>query len=367
MIRSLRTTTLLLLLLLCRGAWAQVRQTLPLTAPQQREVRKLVRTNPEVQALWQEVEREAQGYLTDPPRPLRVIHYEGLLDTNPDRIRTTESLKDLDKVAVWLSAWYGSGDKRYAHQIKEYLLAWAGTYQPTGNPINENKLEPLIHSYQVLKNYFSKEEKQRVDQWLTQIGEAEMANPRIPDNNWKAKHIKLVGTLGLLLKNDRYVAYAQEQFVKYLDIALYADGTSRDLHERDALSYHVSGLDPLLVYAITQEQVRQRQGTLRPFTYPNPAGGSLQKSVDYVVPYARREKVRAEWVNTRVELDRQRARAGLEHYQPGKPFNPESARELFTLAAYFDPKYLEVVRILDNKPFREYDSWLSVLVGAARE
>jgi hypothetical protein len=52
MIRSFRTTTLLLLLL-CSGAWAQVRQTLPLTAPQQREVRKLVRTDPEVQVLWQ--------------------------------------------------------------------------------------------------------------------------------------------------------------------------------------------------------------------------------------------------------------------------------------------------------------------------
>ncbi|GAB3178339.1 alginate lyase family protein [Telluribacter humicola] len=351
------------LLLLSFCAEAQVRQTLLLTARQQREVKTLVKTNPEVQALWKPVEQEAKQYLNDEPRPLRVIHYEGLLDTNPDRIRTTESLKDLDKVAVWLSAYYGTQDAVYANKIKEYLLAWAGAYQPTGNPINENKLEPLVHSYQVLKEYFSTVEKRQVDKWLTQLAEAEMAFPRIPENNWKAKHIKLVGTIGLVLQKPHYVEYAQEKFKKYIDKALYADGTSRDLIERDALSYHVSGLDPLLIYALTVEQLGGKQGGFRPFTYESPEGGSIQKSIDYVVPYAKREKVHAEWVNTKVELDRQRAKAGLEHYQPGKPYNPEGSLDMFTLASYFNPAYREVIKGLKKEDFKEYNSWLSVLVA----
>ncbi|HEV7350996.1 alginate lyase family protein [Telluribacter sp.] len=359
--------SLSLLLLLSFCAKAQIRQTLLLTNPQQQEVTKLAQTNPEVRALWRPVEQEAQRYLNDEPRPLRVIHYEGLLDTNPDRIRTTESLKDLDKVAVWLFAWYGTQDQVYAQKIKEYLLAWAGTYQPTGNPINENKLEPLIHSYRVLENSFSKDEKSRVDKWVTQIAEAEMAFPRIPENNWKAKHIKLVGTIGLVLQKPRYLNYAREQFKKYIEKALYADGTSRDLHQRDALSYHVSGLDPLLVYAITQEQLGGKQSDFHPFTYQGPEGGSIQKSVDYVVPYAKREKVHAEWVNTKVELDRQRAKAGLAHYQPGKPYEPEGSLDMFTLASYFNPAYREVIQVLHKEGFKEYDSWLSVLVAAARE
>ncbi len=230
---------------------------------------------------------------------------------------TTQSLKDLDKVALWLSAWYGSQDKVYAEKIKTYLLAWAEAYVPTGNPINENKLEPLIHGYGVLKKSFSKTEQQRIEAWLTRIAEAELAYPRIPENNWKAKHIKLVGTIGMILDKPSYVEYARESFKKYIDKALYADGTSRDLHQRDALSYHVSGLDPLLVYAIATEQLKGNNDAFNPFTYQSPQGGSIKKSVDYVVPYAKGEKVHAEWVNTKVELDRQRAAAGIAHYQPG--------------------------------------------------
>ena len=101
----MKLSCLAFLLLLTFMANAQVRQTLPLTAPQQKKLAKLIRTSPEVLALWQSVEQEAKQYLSDEPRPLRVIHYEGLLDNNPDRVLTAQSLKDLDKVAVCL-VWF---------------------------------------------------------------------------------------------------------------------------------------------------------------------------------------------------------------------------------------------------------------------
>ncbi|MBU1821417.1 MAG: alginate lyase family protein [Bacteroidetes bacterium] len=358
---------ILLLFFITHWANAQVRQTLPLTAPQQQKLGKLIQTNSEVRALWQSVEQEAKHYLTDEPSPLRVIHYEGLLDTNPDRIRTTQSLKDLDKVAVWLSAWYGSQDKAYADKIKTYLLAWADTYVPTGNPINENKLEPLIYGYVTLKKSFSQAEQQRIEAWLTRIAEAELAYPRIPENNWKAKHIKLVGTIGLILDKPSYVEYARESFKKYIENSLYADGTSRDLHQRDALSYHVSGLDPLLVYAIATEQLQGKNSTFNPFIYQSPQGGSIKKSVDYVVPYAKGEKVHAEWVNTKVELDRRRAQAGLEYYQPGKPYDPKGSLDMFTLASYFDSGYRDVVSLLTKASTPKYEQWLAVLVGISEK
>jgi hypothetical protein len=354
-------------LLLTFQIHAQVRQTLPLTVPQQQKLGKLIQTSPEVRALWQSVEQEAKQYLNDAPSPLRVIHYEGLLHTHPDRLATTESLKDLDKVAVWLSAWYGSQHETYAEKIKAYSLAWADTFVPTGNPINENKLEPLIHGYATLKKSFSKAEQQRIEAWLTRIAEAELAYPRIPENNWKTKHIKLVGTIGLILNKPAYVAYARESFQKYIENSLYADGTSRDLHHRDALSYHVSGLDPLLVYALATEQLQGKKSTFNPFTHQSPQGGSIKKSVDYVVPYAKGEKVHAEWVNTKVELDRRRAQAGLDYYKPGKPYDPAGALDLFALASYFDPAYGEIVRLLTKESTPKYERWLSVLVGVSEK
>lgn len=348
-------------------AHAQIPETLLLTPTQQKHLRHLLQTNPAAKALWQQVDQEAKGYLQDQPRPLQVIHYEGLLDTNPSRIDTEKSLRDMDKLAAWLFAYYATQEEAYAQKAKTYILAWAETYRPTGNPINENKFEPLIHCYQTMKEYFSKAEQQRAENWLTRIAEAETAYPKMPQNNWKTKQIKLVGTIGLIVGREDFERYAVAGLKKYIDGALYADGTTFDLRQRDAMSYHTAGLKPLMVTAITMNQFGKGQGSSNIFDYQNPAGGSIRKSVDYVVPYALGEKVHKEWVNTKVALDRQRAAAGLAHYQPGVAYEPERSRELFELASYFDFKYQDVLRHLAEGDSQEFDTWFSVLVGAARE
>ncbi len=345
---------------------ADIPETLLLTRPQQEYLAQLIQTSPTAKALWAKVEQEAKGYLQDQPRPLQVIHYEGLLDTNPDRIDTEKSLRDMDKLAAWLFAYYATQDEAYARKAKAYILAWVNAYQPTGNPINENKFEPLIHSYQTMKKYFSKAGQERVEEWLSRIAEAEMAHPRIPQNNWKTKQIKLVGTIGLIVGREDFERYAVEDLKKYIDGALYRDGTTRDLRQRDAMSYHVSGLKPLLVTAITMDQFRKSKSGGQIFDYRNPAGGSIRESVDYVIPYALGEKVHPEWVNTKVELDKQRAAAGLAHYQPGTPYDPQRSRELFELASYFDPKYQKILWHLAEGKKQEFDSWFAVLVTAAR-
>ncbi len=346
---------------------ADIPETILLTQSQQQYLRQIIRSSAAAKVLWSKTEREAKGYLHDQPRPLQVIRYEGLLDTNPDRIDTEKSLRDMDKLAAWLFAYYATQDKVYAQKAKMYILAWAKTYRPTGNPINENKFEPLIHSYQAMKKYFPKEERERVEQWLIKIAEAEIAYPNIPQNNWKTKQIKLVGTIGLIVGREDFEQYAVEELKKYIDEALYEDGTTRDLRQRDAMSYHVSGLKPLLVAVITMDQFKNAASDNPLFDYRNPVGGSIRKSVDYVVPYALGEKVHKEWVNTKVELDRQRAAAGIAHYQPGTPYEPEQSREMFELASYFDSKYSEVLRHLAKGNEQEFDSWFSVLVAAARQ
>ncbi len=359
--------SLFVLLLFPCLAQADIPETLLLTAPQQKYLRHLIQTNPDARAQWLKVQQEAQSYLRDQPRPLRVMHYEGLLDTNPDRIDTQKSLRDMDKLAAWLFAYYASQDEAYVRKAKAYILAWVSAYQPTGNPIDENKFEPLIHSYQTMKEDFSPTEQAEVEQWLTQIAEAEMAFPNMPQNNWKAKQIKLIGTIGMIVGRGSFEQYAVEELKKYLDHALYEDGTTYDLLQRDALSYHVSGLKPVLATVIAMDQFKTGTGGVPLFDYLNPSGGSIRKSVDYVVPYAEGEKVYKEWVNTKVKLDKQRAAAGLDHYQPGRPYEPERSREMFEMASYFDTRYLEALKHLNESKAQEFGSWFSVLVAAARQ
>ncbi|MEK6475925.1 alginate lyase family protein [Catalinimonas sp. 4WD22] len=360
--------TIFFLVIISTSAVAEVsiRQTLLLTPEEQQYLMKLIQENKEVQNLWYPVKEAAQAILSEQPHPLKVIHYEGLLDTDPKRVATEKSLRDMDKIAMLLNAFYGTQNKAYAAMAKKYILAWVNVYQATGNPINENKFEPLIHTYQVTKSYFSPAEQEQVNQWLVKIAEAEMANPNIPENNWKAKQIKLVGTIGLVTENPSYVKYAKENFKAYVDKSLYGDGTSRDLEQRDALSYHTSGLDPLLTYAITLDQLGENTSDDL-FRYENPDGGSIQKSVDFVIPYATGEKEYKEWVNTKVELDKRRAEAGLEKYQPGKLFDPKESLDTYELAYYFDPNYRDVIQHLTKDDFKEYNSWFLVLVDVSRQ
>lgn len=347
-------------------AEVSIRQTLLLTVEEQRVLRELIRENEEVQKHWYSIQEAAQIILNEQPQPLKVIYYEGLLDTDPKRVKTEQSLRDMDKLAVLLNAFYGTQDKMYAEKAKIYIMGWINTYEASGNPVNENKFEPLLHTYHIMKDHFTSAEQTQVAQWMVQIAEAEMGNPNIPENNWKAKQIKLVGTIGLILQKQSYINYAIKNFKAYVDKVLYADGTSRDLHQRDALSYHISSLDPLLTFAITLEQIG-KNNALDLFRYESPEGGSVKKSLDYVIPYATGEKEYKEWVNTTVELDRRRAEAGLENYQPGKLFDPTKSKETFELAYYFDPAYKAIIQDLSEKSFRGYSTWLMVVVDVLRQ
>jgi hypothetical protein len=320
--------------------------TLPLSPEAVVSLRKLVNENGAVADLWQELKNKLENQLDLQPRPLEKINYEGLLDTNPLRITTEQHLQDIDVVADLLMGFYITGDQKYCRKIQEYLLAWSGRYLPTGNPINENKLEPLAHAFYVLKENFNTRDRRKISNWLNLIAAKLVQNEDIPVNNWESKRIKLLQSISIATGNQKYARKARKFFERYLNVALYPDGTSEDLKERDALHYHLSGLDPLILYAIMVNQQAPAEKNM--FLLQSDSGASLKKSVDYVVPYATGELQHQEWVNSKVELDKKRAAAGLDKYKSGKLFNPTEALETFILASYFDQNYLPVVQQIED-------------------
>jgi hypothetical protein len=150
-----------------------------------------------------------------------------------------------------------------------------------------------------------------------------------------------------------------ERFVRE---GLRGDGTSLDLERRDSLTYHCSALVPMLDLALLLGAEGRQL-----YAWTAPHGGSLQRSVDYVVPYASGEKTRREWVNSQVELDRQRAKAGLDHYQPGSLFDPQDARSLIEAATAFDARLLPLHRTLSGATAGRYPAFrLLVQTALAR-
>jgi len=334
----------------------EIRQVVPVSAAQRQAIQKAAQdADPDTQAARAiaTLRRDAEALLTSTPRPLAEIHYQGLLDTNPRRVEAEKSLADLEKLAALSEAFAATGDERYATKAREFVLAWASTYKPNGNCINENKLEPVFLAYDLLREGFSTEQKSQIENWMRQIARQQIDTNGCRDrehskksmDNWDSKRIKIVGVIGWVLGKEEWQSYAMQGFKDYVRLGLFPDGTSVDLKQRDALSYHVSGLRPLLVMAMWAEIKTPGEGR-KLFDYEAPNGASLRKSVEFVLPYARGENIHEEWKNTTVELDRQRAAAGLAYYQPGKPFNPLASLELFEMASAFDPKFLPVVATL---------------------
>ena len=360
-----------LCLLLCLAAPAarggpgefSIPSTNPLRPEQLISLRHLAQTDAEARAIADAVAAEAAPLLGATPRPLEVIHYEGLVNTDPRRIATVEKLREMAAVARLMRYWQVSGDARAAAALRRFITAWARTYRPTGNDVNENKLYPLLVAYHGLRGEFAADEKAAVDAWVSELGalHAAAVGTSTHYTNRYAKHVRLAAIAGMILGKDEWVATAREGVRRFVSRSLYADGSSLDLKRRDTLTYHASGLRPVVELAMLA-------GDAGPALYKweSPEGGSIKRSVDFVVPYALGEKTRREWTHSKVDLDRRRAEAGLEKYQSGRAYDPKDALKLMEEASYFDPTLMRVVRHLTGSAAERFPTWQTLVNEAAR-
>lgn len=335
----------------------------PLEPAQLETLRDLASTHPEAEQLTEAVKQEALPLIGSEPDPLRVIHYEGLVNTDPRRIETVKHLHDMANASRLMKYWQTSADLRAAETLKTYILAWARTYELTGNDVNENKLYPLLVAYHALRNSFSAEERHEVDAWVETLGRLHYDAVKNSDHltNRYAKHLRLSAITGRIMNEKDWIKAAYEGIKRFVSHSLYKDGSSLDLKRRDTLTYHGSALKPPLELAILAGEEGRAL-----YEWTSERGGSLKKSVDYVVPYAMGEKTRKEWVNSKVGLDHRRAEAGLEHYRKGRLYKPKSALELMELASYFDPELMRVVRHLADSGAERFPTWQTLINEAAR-
>lgn len=331
-----RELLLLLVLLISLISVAQTTEIVILTTDEINNLRELIGSNEKARSHCDSIVVLAEKHLNGKPQAIREILYEGLLDTNPDRIRTVRSLEDMDKVVDLIYASYGIESNAWSLKAKEFVLAWAATYIPTGNPINENKLSALFWAYHLFKPDYSAGERKLAEEWMTRIAMAEMNRTRTPNNNWEAKRLKIIGTVGCITGNTEMKEYAANGFKTYIETAYYDDGTSNDLRDRDALHYHIGGLKPAVAFFIT---LAPCDSLFNLFNYVATTGSSIRKSVEFTWPYASGEKQREEWTHSKVRLDKERAAAGIAKYQPGTLFNPSDAVPLFEWAGYYNPKW----------------------------
>lgn len=286
--------------------------------------------------------RLAEEALDEPPSPLPRIQLEGLLPTDPRAQLSTRFYRDVRRTEALGFAYAATGEARYAERAGVYMEAWANTNQPDGNPINETEVSRLVRGLSLVYEAIPPSARTQVERWLSRM--ASLQIERRPQweidrpNNWYSHRLKIVGLIGYALGDSRYIRYAEDGFRTQIAQNLRADGSSLDFHYRDSLSYHVYNLEPLVELAIAAD----KRG-VNLYGYQAPTGASLERSIAFLLPYVRGEKVHQEFVRSPVPLDRQRAEAGIPGFQG--PWDPLRGARLLEMAGYFNPAFA-------NEPIR---------------
>jgi hypothetical protein len=337
---------------------------LPLNAAQRARLRGLVATNADAAALADGARSKARSLFDIEPSPLKVIHYEGLVNTDPRRVATVKQLRQMADISCLMRYWQVSDDERAVAALERLIPAWTRTYAITGNDVNENKFYPLLVAYGALRPRFATNTRARVDAWVAELGEQHCKAVKQSKHftNRYSKHVRLLALCGMVLDRPEWVAEAKTGVKRFVTQSLYADGSSLDFKRRDTLTYHGSALKPPLDLAM----LAGAEGRAL-YAWESPQGGSLQKSVHFVVPYALGETQHHEWVNSQVDLDKRRAEAGLEKYRPGRLYEPANALDLMERASYFEPELMRVVRHLLESERSDYPTWQTLMNAVARD
>ncbi len=316
----------------------------------------------EVKSLYESQQRDADETLGEDPHPIDTIRTEGLLQGDPKKTATTLSLKDMHKMYALALVYRVSKDKKYLDKLGQFLTAWAGTNHPKGDPIDDTNLDPVIEAYDMVKKDLDPEQDGKVREWLLATADTERTavynRPARATswNNWHSHRLKIVGEIAYAIGDTALENYTIRALREQIGRNLNTDGSSSDFVSRDALHYHVYDLEPLLKLAI----VLKRTTGVNYYTYESPAGTSIKKSVDWLLPYLNGEKTHAEFVNSTVDFDRKRAQNGEASYKAGTLFEPKNGIATLVLADYFDPHLLPLAIRLTGKE-NLYPSWQAVV------
>ncbi|WP_369935197.1 alginate lyase family protein [Xanthomonas tesorieronis] len=281
--------------------------------------------------------RLADAALHDTAHPIEVLSTAGRLKGDPVKAGTEASLGDMRKIQALAVAYALTGKERYATKAGDYLGRWAAVNRPTGQPIDETGLEPAIFAYRIVRKALPTGTRDAVDDWMRRIARAEIASRdtkrKTATNNWHSHRLKTVGLIGIALDDDGLIAYARDGFKRQIGDNLRPDGQSIDFIERDALSYHVYDLRPLVTLALA---FSERGEDLYHWQARN--GASLARSVQWLLPYLCGEKTHAEFVGSDVAFDKARSRNGEAGHVIGSAYVPRDALPLLTLTAAYDPE-----------------------------
>lgn len=318
-----------------------------------------ITTDEQIKAVFEPIKNTAQKALNEAPNPIEMVRSEGLLAGNPAKTASLKAVNDAPKIYALALCYRLYSNEQYLNKTIEYLTAWAKINKPTGDPIDGTKLEDLIAGYDLIRNKVNTQTQTAIDAWLNTFANEQINSASIKPgkqtaiNNWNSHRLKVITLIAYTLHSEKLEQYIYDEIEKQIAQNLYADGSGFDFKERDALHYHIYTLEPLLKAII----VINRATGKNYYTFQSKSQSSIQKSVQFLVPFVTGEKTHVEFLNSNVKFDRARAANHEKGYEPAN-FVPGSGIVVLSLASYFDPSLQQIIKKVNGD---NYDDWQLVL------
>ena len=298
------------------------------------------------------------------PSAVRQIHTEGLLPGQGLYNASMKSKEDFPKALALAYGWKTRREQVYLDGARKFVLAWARTYQPSFNPIDETDFSQLFEAYAAIRDDVSESDRQMVDAWLQRFYTGHVSEMQrqaaagdVQISNWQSHRLKIAAGAAVALGDIALLAAIKPFYQTQLRSNIHDDGSTEDFHKRDSLAYAIYSLRPLVETALVT-----RSAGVQWLPPGSPAHRRLTGALDWMLPYVTGAKTHIEYANSTVKFDRVRTQAQVKGHEQSA-WEPENARDLFWLAAYLDPKYIDVAKRLNQQP----GSFLAACRGTAPE
>jgi len=287
-----------------------------------------------------QVVKSARGKINDPPQAMPSIVTEHTIVHQGNRDQIDAAKKDFSTMRDAALAWYGGAGDQYFEMANRYLMAWIGTYQPDYNPVDEADFDALIDTYGIIRDKMNPAAQAQVASmlrnwatgYISQMSDGtQEKHIQNWQNNWQSHRVKLITMMSVALRDRALFEQSKRLFWEHLQINMKPDGSVYDFYQRDALYYVNYDLVPLLQAALAARSMGEDW-----YHTAAPNGVSLEKGVQWEIPYATGQKTHEEFVHSSVPFDAQRRAAGVEGMSG--LYNPRGSSNVMWRASIFDPQ-----------------------------
>lgn len=280
---------------------------------------------------WQ-VAQESLGLVV---RPIDRFELAGTLNSHPGHVRSDEAKQPFGAIFALAVASRTAAEPLRSESLRTAaaaLRAWAGTYRPAGNPIDEWFFVPLLQAADLVAPGLDPADRRAVLDWVAEFaveGDAffEAKRDRNParSNNWMARRLEIRAVATTVAGLTPLRAQLPGQLAEFTARNYIAgpsgrpDGRTYDFRQRDALLYHIAAVRPLVEVALFAPDL------LRPQVRAKVLSG-----LEFLRPYFLRQATHDEFAATTISFDLVRRDDGNPVFQG--PWDPDHGRLVLRLA-----------------------------------